>query len=189
MPDRPRLAVAVLRRRDGPERQPFATDDKQALMAAALAVAAPEVEPSIRRSRWGKPELPGNPAWVSLSHSGHWLAAAAARDRVGIDVQSERQTRFARIAQRLEWPASVDVGDAARFAALWTLWEAAIKAHRRQCRTLFATFAAHLEAGPPQRRHAAGWLLLYWMPDSNCHASVLLRTQQAVDVRWTGPRI
>jgi phosphopantetheinyl transferase len=64
---------------------------------------------------------------VSLSHSGHWVAAGIARGAlVGADIE---QARFGRdtgkLAAYLGW--NLEKGDDAGFYKRWTLWEALVK--------------------------------------------------------------
>lgn len=78
----------------------------------------------------GKPFLPHSPLFVSLSHSGSFVAAAAADRPVGIDLQEKRMIREGvlrrcySLAER-EW---IDAGDAGeRATRLWTMKEAYAK--------------------------------------------------------------
>ena len=78
----------------------------------------------------GKPFLPHSPLFVSLSHSGSFVAAAAADRPVGIDLQEKRMIREGVLrrwyshAER-EW---IDAGDAGeRAIRLWTMKEAYAK--------------------------------------------------------------
>jgi 4'-phosphopantetheinyl transferase len=85
----------------------------------------------------GKPELPGTPVHVSLSHSGGLAALALAdRRRVGVDVQHIRAgLAAARMATRFYPPAEArfvlaaggPAGQADRFTRLWARKEACLK--------------------------------------------------------------
>ncbi len=174
MPTPPTVAFAVLHDPSHAPRRPFTAERKRELLEAVLAAAAPDVPLRLQRSPYGKPEISGGGACLSLSHSGPWLAAAAARDRIGIDVEVERPARYRRLARRLEWPDDLAVDEPAAFFRAWTLWEAAIKAYRRECRALFARFAPRL-TGTAGEIDMGDWHLRYWQPAQGVHASVLVR--------------
>lgn len=78
----------------------------------------------------GKPFLPHSPLFVSLSHSGSFVAAAAADRPVGIDLQEKRVIREGVLrrwysTEEREW---IDGGDSVeRAVRLWTMKEAYAK--------------------------------------------------------------
>jgi len=177
------VAISVLFDADHAPRRPFEAERKRALLEAVQRVAAPEVPFDLQYSRYGKPELAGGGAYLSLSHSGPWLAAAAGRDRVGIDVEVERPVRHDRLARRLDWPRSLAVDQPEAFFRAWTVWEAAIKAYRRESRSLFARFAPRLEGGTMEVS-LGNWHLRYWQPAERVHASALVRARTRPFWRW-----
>lgn len=179
----PTVAVSLQFDASHAPRRPFDAARKEALLETVLALVAPEVPFRLERSRYGKPEIAGGGAYLSLSHSGPWLAAAAARDRVGIDVEIERPVPYRRLAKRLDWPAELGIEDAGTFFRAWTLWEAALKAHRRESRALFGRFAPRL-TGPSGDIGLDDWHLRYWQPASGVHASVLVRAWGRPTWRW-----
>ena len=78
----------------------------------------------------GKPFLPHSPLFVSLSHSGSFVAAAAADRPVGIDLQEKRRIREGVLrrwysAAEREWIGAGDAGE--RAIRLWTMKEAYAK--------------------------------------------------------------
>lgn len=83
---------------------------------------------------------------ISISHSGSWVAAAAARGRdgLGIDVQSVEPRDVDRLAAFMNWTGLLGAaaGDGRseldEFTHLWTLWEAAIKCEELTLRADFA---------------------------------------------------
>jgi 4'-phosphopantetheinyl transferase len=77
---------------------------------------------------WG-----ATPPWLSLSHSGEWIAAVAFSRRVGIDIERIATRDIQSIARRvlppeeLSWVFGANTGQNERFYRLWTLREAAYK--------------------------------------------------------------
>jgi phosphopantetheinyl transferase len=114
------------------------------------------------------PARAGNTA-IAISHSGSWVAAAAARGRdgLGIDVQSIEPRDVDRLAAFMNWAGLLGgtAGDGStgqdRFTHLWTLWEAAIKCDGL---TLLADFtpafhslAPHCRPGTERSWRAGGY--------------------------------
>ncbi len=80
----------------------------------------------------GRPRLEGAGPEVSLSHSGRWVAAAVAQERVGIDIEAHRPGRD-RSAIARRWFSAEEQALVARdgepaLLACWTLREAYSKA-------------------------------------------------------------
>ncbi len=104
--------------------------EKQLALASALQTAGAK--------KGGRADVQFPPAaaphytapWVlSLTHSGGWLAAAAAKGpgvAIGVDVERHRLRDFSRIGQFLGWASPSQ--DQAHFYRRWTLAESLFKA-------------------------------------------------------------
>ena len=107
-------------------------------------------EDQIRTGPEGKPFLAGNPAFVSLSHSGDYAACAIAPVPVGVDIQrivpvSARAVRRFCTAGELAWLERQP--DPQRAAiALWALKESYLKASGALTEAVFAA-EFQIEAG------------------------------------------
>lgn len=107
-------------------------------------------EDQIRASPEGKPFLAGNPAFISLSHSGDYAACAIAPVPVGVDIQrivpvSARAVRRFCTAGELAWVKRQP--DPQRAAiALWALKESYLKASGALTEAVFAA-EFQIEAG------------------------------------------
>lgn len=95
-----------------------------------LAALRPGESHYLEEDASGKPFLPHSPLFVSLSHSGGFIAAVAADRPVGIDLQEKRAIREGvlrrcySLAER-DW---INAGDAVdRAVRLWTMKEAYAK--------------------------------------------------------------
>lgn len=132
------IELALWRDPAGQARTRFAAEVRTGLLRAAYSRLPESAEgATVERNQWGKPVIEG--AHLSLTHCGPWLAAAASRERIGIDIEVETERNFSRIARRLEWPQQVEPMSTERFYELWTIWEAALKAQRREARRLMAS--------------------------------------------------
>jgi len=101
---------------------------------AALAAFAPGTVVAITRAADGAPELRGCQAALSISHGRRDAVAAVGRARaLGIDLcDLDDAPRVRRIAPRFLDPGEAALAhDAADWAALWAIKEAAAKALRR----------------------------------------------------------
>lgn len=107
-------------------------------------------EDQIRTGPEGKPFLAGNPAFISLSHSGDYAACAIAPVPVGVDIQrivpvSARAVRRFCTAGELTWLERQP--DPQRAAiALWALKESYLKASGALTEAVFAS-EFQIEAG------------------------------------------
>ncbi len=77
----------------------------------------------------GKPQIVGSGIHISITHSGGYAAAAAARRAIGIDLERQRplpKTMFLRICspEELDWVQMVPELTISRFSRLWTMKEA-----------------------------------------------------------------
>lgn len=101
-------------------------------LARKLAAELTGCEPAalqIADGLHGKPELPGTPAEISITHSGEYAAAAAALRPVGIDLERLRplpQTVLLRVCsdEELKWVYADPQQTLPRFFRLWTMKEA-----------------------------------------------------------------
>lgn len=98
------------------------------------------IEISQTPANWGQPLSPSG--YVSISHSGDWVVAAAARNPVGIDIQQIRS--FGESA--LEYVFSAEERrdcEPQELTLIWSLKEAYLKAQGRS----LMPYAMYLEAG------------------------------------------
>ena len=164
--------------------------------AAALASETNPDQWTIDQDAHGRPVAVANPPvprpiTLSLSHSGQFVvAAAAAVECLGIDLEVPRQRRFADIACFLEWPsltAASAPDNSDEFFMLWTLWEAAIKAtsgwgdfdHRQ----VFADLATSARQNCEPSDNHSGWACRRWSSADSFYMTVLARPTAGFQVR------
>jgi 4'-phosphopantetheinyl transferase len=136
----PYLSYASAERRESVARFRHASDRSRSLWAElfarqrlAEAAGVPPLEVEIAHDGKGKPFWKGGSLFVSLSHSGSYIAAAVGREPVGVDVEKKRKAAPA-VAKRWFRPEEnallENLSEPERtqtFFRLWTLKEAALK--------------------------------------------------------------
>ena len=117
-------------------------------------------EAALRYGEYGKPYLPGGPAF-SLSHGGSFAVLAVDSGPIGVDLEPLDAARL-RIApslltqEELDWMRKGD--EMERFFALWTLKESAVKATGRGIAgSLRSISVLPLEPGRAHIRDGAPW--------------------------------
>ena len=134
------LPYASAERRESVARFRHASDRSRSLwaelfarqrLAAAAGVSFSEIE--ITHDEKGKPFWKGSSFFVSLSHSGGYIAVAVGQDAVGVDVEKKRKAAPA-VAKRWFRPEenalleTLSEPERTRlFFRLWTMKEAALK--------------------------------------------------------------
>lgn len=177
VPDPPSVEVVIWRAPGDDLRMRFSSEVRQAMLRNAYQrLAGADPAAPITRTEWGKPVVDG--AAVSLTHCRQWIAAAACRQRVGIDLEVERLRRFDQIAARLEWPDPQFAKDPVRFYQHWTLWEALLKAQRRSARPLMDGLPAALSNAGEHHPDlltgtSQGWFAASWYAASGLRAAVV----------------
>lgn len=141
-----------------------------------------------------RPVLASHPAragntTVAISHSGNWVAAAAGRDGLGIDVQSIEPRDVDRLAAFMNWAGLLGAAgrDGStgqdRFTHLWTLWEAAIKCDGLPLLADFApafqSLAPHCRPGMERSWRAGGYWAHSRRLDGRHWLTVVLTTPEA----------
>lgn len=131
-------------------------------------------EAAIRYGEYGKPYLPGGPAF-SLSHGGSFAALAVDDGPVGVDLEPLDAARL-RMApslltrEELGWMRQGD--ETERFFALWTLKESAVKATGRGISgSLRSIQVLPVEPGRAHIRDGAAWYA-DWLRYENCVLAV-----------------
>jgi 4'-phosphopantetheinyl transferase len=84
----------------------------------------------ILRDPKGKPFIKDNPVYISVSHTGEYLAIAVHDKPVGVDIQQETDADYQKISSRYFTPeeqAQVDQQGVEAFYKLWTQKEAYAK--------------------------------------------------------------
>jgi 4'-phosphopantetheinyl transferase len=135
-------------------------------MLSGFAGAAPG-DWHFERNQWGAPHIAGPagepPLHFSLSHTRGWAVCAVSLDReVGADVEAVREGtdvleiagRFFSPAEAAELAATPEQHRKDRFAALWTLKEAYIKAQGRGLAVPLSSFT--VEFGEQEPRLVGG---------------------------------
>ena len=97
-------------------------------LASELITCSPK-ELQISEGEFGKPQLLGRQVEISITHSGAYAAAAAAKRAIGIDLERLRplpQTTILRVCspEELNWVQSMPEKLLPRFFRLWTMKEA-----------------------------------------------------------------
>lgn len=136
----PYLPYASAERRESVARFRHVSDKNRSLWAElfarqrlAEAAGVPPLEVEIAHDGKGKPFWKGGSLFVSLSHSGSYIAAAVGREPVGVDVEKKRKAAPA-VAKRWFRPEenalleTLSEPERTRlFFRLWTMKEAALK--------------------------------------------------------------
>lgn len=100
------------------------------MVGACIGIPPNEVE--IQRDSCGKPFIPGNKWFVSISHSGDYVVCAVDRTPVGVDVERIRPIRESLVhractKRETDYIYSEAEGADRRFMECWTAKEALFK--------------------------------------------------------------